>query len=97
VGEPRSDRLVDDALRVLRRRVCVLVAAGGAIFAIAVIVNHPMVVGVLGGVPAAAASGFAVGSLVAATRHHAVERAWLAIGLLAFSVVLVLLVDLIWL
>jgi len=84
-------------LRVLRRRVCALVAAGGAIFAIAVIVNNPMVVGVLGGVPAAVASGFAVGSLVAATRRQAVERAWLAIGLLVFSVVLVVLVDLLWL
>jgi hypothetical protein len=97
VGEPRSDRLVDDTLRVLRRRVCALVVVGGAIFAIAVIVNHPMVVGVLGGVPAVTASGFAVGSLVAATRRRAVERAWLAIGLLVFSVVLVVLVDLFWL
>jgi len=63
----------------------------------AVIVNHPMVVGVFGGVPAAVASGFAVGSLVATTRRRAVERAWLAIGLLVFSVVLVVLVDLLWL
>jgi hypothetical protein len=94
VGEPKSDRLLDDTLRVLRRRVCALVAFGGAFFAIAVIVNHPMVVGVLGGVPAVAASGFAVGSLVAAKRRQAVERAWLAVGLLVFSVVLVVVVDL---
>lgn len=83
-------------MRVLRRRVCALTTAAGAIFAIAVIMNHPIVVGVLGGVPAAAASGFAVGSLVATTRRQAVERTWLAIGLLVFSVVFVVLVDLLW-
>lgn len=84
-------------MRVLRRRVCALVAIGGVIFAISVIVNHPMVVGMLGGVPAVVASGCAVASLVATTRRQAVERAWLAIGLLVLSVVLVVLVDLLWL
>jgi peptidoglycan/LPS O-acetylase OafA/YrhL len=96
VGEARSDNIADDALRVVRRRVCALIAAAGLIFAISVIVNNPMVVGILGGVPTFAASGFAVGSLVAVKRHQAVERAWLAVGLLAFGVVLVILVNLIW-
>jgi hypothetical protein len=35
--------------------------------------------------------------LVASTRRQAVERTWLAIGLLMFSVVLVVVVDLLWL
>jgi hypothetical protein len=77
--------------------VCALVAAGGVIFAISVIVNHPMVVGMLGGGLAVFGSGFAVGSLVASTRRQAVERAWLAIGLLVFSVMLVVVINLLWL
>jgi hypothetical protein len=77
--------------------VCALVAAGGVTFAISVIVNHPMVVGMLGGGLAVVASGFGVGSLVASTRRQAVERAWLAIGLLVFSVMLVVVVNLLWL
>lgn len=76
--------------------MCALVAGGGVIFAISVIVNHPMVVGMLGGGLAVVASGFAVGSLVASTRRQAAERAWLAIGLLVFSVVLVVVLDLLW-
>lgn len=96
MGEARSGDIAADQLRVLRRRVCALIAGAGLIFAISVIVNNSTVVGILGGIPAFAASGFAVGSLVAAKRHQAVERAWLAVGLFAFGVVLVILVNLIW-
>lgn len=90
-------RYHDDLFGRLRRQVCMYLVPGGFLFAVAVIVNNPTWVGVLGGVPGMASSGFAIASLAAAKRQHEIEYAWTALALLAFATAAVLVVHLIWL
>jgi hypothetical protein len=85
--------MVEWAVRGLRRQVCIFISPGGFLFAIITIQTQPTAVGVFGGVPAAAASAFAIASLVAKKKYQEVERAWLAIGLLALAIVLVIVVS----
>lgn len=73
--------------------MCIFVTVAGAFFAVFVIQTQSTVVGVIGGISAVAGSVFAVASLVAKRRQHAVERAWFAVGLAAFSVLLVIAVN----
>jgi hypothetical protein len=93
VGDPDRDALVDELIQRLRRRVCIFIGFAGVFFAVFVIQTQATAVGVVGGISAVAGSGFAVASVVARERRHAVERTWLAVGLAAFSVVLVVLVN----
>lgn len=74
-----------------------LLIPGGFLFAVAVIVNNPTAVQVLGGVPGMASSGFAIAALAAAKRQHKIEYAWTALALLVFAIVAVVVVHLIWL
>ena len=71
----------------LRRRVAVFTAAGGPLFAAYAIMHSATLEGVVVGVPLMAAGGFALGSLAAGTGRRAVERAWLALGLVGFGIV----------
>jgi hypothetical protein len=82
---------------LFRRKVCILLTGGGFIFAVAVIVNNPTWVGVIGGVPGMASSGFAIASLAAAKKPDKVEYAWVALALLAFAIVAVIVAHWIWL
>ncbi|OLF15176.1 hypothetical protein BU204_23210 [Actinophytocola xanthii] len=70
------------------------IAFGGFFFAIFAIQTQPTAVGVFGGVPAAGSSVLAIASMVAVKKRHEVERAWLAIGLFVFAIVLVIVVNL---
>jgi hypothetical protein len=82
-----GDAVSDDVWRPLRRRVAVFTAAGGPLFAAYVITHSSTLEGVVVGVPLLAAGGFAIGALVAGTGRPAVERAWIALALVAFAVV----------
>ena len=59
----------------------------GPLFAAYVITHNSTLVGVVVGVSLVAAGGFAVGSLVAGAGRRAVERVWIALGLVGFAVV----------
>lgn len=91
--ENPRDALVEAAVRRLRRRVCIFIGLAGLFFAIFVIQTQPTWVGVVAGVSAVAAASFAVASLVAKQKHQAVERMWLAVGLIAASVTLTIVVS----
>lgn len=93
MGDPDPDALVDELIQRLRRRVCIFIGIAGAFFAVFVIQTQSTVVGIVGGVSAVAGSAFAVASLVAVRKRHAVERAWLAIGLATFSVAFVIVIN----
>ncbi|GAB3447553.1 hypothetical protein [Actinophytocola sediminis] len=78
--------MTEDPWRRLRRRVAECVALVGLLFSAYVITRSSTLVGVVVGVPLAAAAGFAVGSLVAKVKRYAVERIWIALGLLVFAI-----------
>lgn len=93
MDNPNRDALVEAAVRRLRRRLCIFIGLAGLFFAVFVIQTQPTWVGVVGGLTAVAAASFAVASLVAKQKHHAVERAWFAAGLIAASVTLTIVVS----
>lgn len=88
-----SNDLTAWAIRRLRRYVCTMISAGGLIFAIIVIETQPTAVAALVSAPAVAGSVLAIASLVAVKKYHEIERAWLAIGLFAFAIVLVVAIN----
>lgn len=93
MNDPKS-RIIDEGLaRWLRRRLCIAISPVGLVFSFFVIGSQPTAVAIFGGVPAAASSVLAIASLAAAKKYQAVERAWLAVGLLVFSVVLVIVIN----
>jgi hypothetical protein len=87
------DAHVEAAVRRLRRRKCIFIGIAGLFFAVFVIQTQSTWVGVVGGVSAVAGSIFALASLVAKQKRQAVERTWLAFGLGAVSVIVVVVAD----
>ncbi|HEY0451801.1 hypothetical protein [Actinophytocola sp.] len=79
--------MTGDVWGPLRRRVAVFTGAGGPLFAAYVITHSSTLEGVVVGVPLVAAGGFAIGALVAGAGRRAVERVWIALGLVVFAVV----------
>jgi hypothetical protein len=94
MDNPNRDALVEAAVRRLRRRVCIFIGIAGLLFAVFVIQTQVTWVGVVSGIVAVAAAGAAVASLVAKQKRAEVERTWLAIGLAAVSVVVVVVGNL---
>lgn len=93
MDNPNRDALVDAAVRRLRRRLCIFIAVASPLFAVFVIQTQSTWVGVVAGTSAVAAAILAVASLVTNQKRHAVERAWLAVGLIALSVTLTIVVS----
>jgi len=93
VGESGTDNLADEAIRRLRQQVCIFITIAGLFFAVFLIQTQSTVVGVIGGTSAVLASVLAVSSLVAKRKQHAIERAWLAVGLATSSVALVVVMN----